>query len=280
MDDDRKVSLPQFVLHEHSVLGLCFAREAPPPVGVGCCCVCSDGLSVRHRLFVLSLSVCATLLLSVYVSLGLRSSGSALLLTVCFVAPVVILTKATIGTWSAALERRLPSARLVGLRAEELTLLGWFIWAIAALSSGVEGGGDDDDDDGELSSAGEALGTAAGALAVQWAAEVVTLCWCYLYCRCCCACCLPERRHADLNYPLTPAQLGRTGGRGSPRPPPGAVTLPVPVVAAVAARCAVEEVPMGLPVDPTPTPPVLAQRVGSGSAASLPVAVAVAEESV
>ena len=89
MDGDRKVSLPQFVLHDHSVLGLCFAREAPPPVGVGCCCVCSDGLSVRHRLFVLSLSVCATLLLSVYVSLGLRSSGSALLLTVCFVAPVV-----------------------------------------------------------------------------------------------------------------------------------------------------------------------------------------------
>ena len=116
---------------------------------------------------------------------------------------------------------------------------------------------------------------------MQWAAEVVTLCWCCLYCRCCCACCLPERRHADLNHPLTPAQLGRTGRRGSPRPPPGAVTLPVPVVAAVAARCsAVEEVPMGLPVDPTPTPPVLAQRVGSGSAASLPVAVAVAEESV
>ena len=35
----QKVNIVEFILHQHSLLGLCFAGKGPPPILVGGCCV-------------------------------------------------------------------------------------------------------------------------------------------------------------------------------------------------------------------------------------------------
>ena len=50
--DTGKITLIQFILHDHSLFGLCFAKNRPPSIAAGSCNVKVARLTVRHRLFI------------------------------------------------------------------------------------------------------------------------------------------------------------------------------------------------------------------------------------
>ena len=45
------INIFEFVLSQHSLLGLCFSRAGPAPVTIGCGCVPIGDLPIRQRLF-------------------------------------------------------------------------------------------------------------------------------------------------------------------------------------------------------------------------------------
>ena len=178
----QKVNILEFILHQHSLLGLCFAGKGPPPILVGGCCVCADALSRRHRLFVLGFVLVATLTLSVRANLGDASWTTVGLLSFFVVMPCTCLLKSAIRDLSSWLQRVAPTHRCVRLRAEELALLAWL--AIVFVDSAVRH---------SPKAAGEGVSVAVLALGAQWVAEVVQLFWCYFFCACCCRCCVPTK---------------------------------------------------------------------------------------
>ena len=69
---EQKVNLIEFILHEHTMLSLCCASEKnPPPIGVaGCCCVCVDDLSVRHKIVIFCFVLIANIFVAMKLAMG------------------------------------------------------------------------------------------------------------------------------------------------------------------------------------------------------------------
>ena len=188
---ERKVNLLEFVLHEHTLLSLCFASEdSPPPIGVaGCCCVCVDDLSVRHKIYIFSFVLVANLSIAMQITLGDHGAFWAFAVTLFVVIPATCFVRSTIVDVSQSLDDNLPWVqRKAYLRCEELLLLGLLAYTVvkAAVTRTV-------------SDAMLALVQALVAFGAQMCAELLTLLWKYFGCRICCACCVPKKRDMRRN---------------------------------------------------------------------------------
>lgn len=205
MSGARNQDLVRFCLSQHSLLGLIFSKAGAPPIAVPgcCCCVSTEALSVRHRLFVLCFMLSAALSVSVEVTLGVHDDGWRWLLLLCVVLPSTCLVKQTIRRVSKALNN--PRSRLAiverhcWLRAEELLLMAF---VLAYVLRGLSG----DRPDEFL----HAVVLFLQALLATWVAELCGLPWCFLFCRSCCACCVPPRD--DFNDFTTAMPVAAVGG--------------------------------------------------------------------
>jgi hypothetical protein len=171
---DAKVSRMQFILHQHSLFGLCFAKKDSPLLMVaGCCCVCGDSLDTRQRLFIFCFVLVANLYISLQLEVGGYSTWWAIGVSVGVLLPCTCFLRSVIRRISACGQRILP---IPGLRIEEIALLvcaGLLVWWAVQ------------------ERALDALISALVALATQWAVEVVMLLVMYSCCRVCCPCCVP-----------------------------------------------------------------------------------------
>ena len=187
----RKVNLVEFVLHEHTLLSLCFASEdSPPPIGVaGCCCVCVDDLGVRHKIFITSFVLVANLSIAMQISLGDHGAFWAFAVTLFVVMPATCFVRSTIVDTSQTLDDQFPWVqRKAFLRCEELLLFGWLAYTV------VEAAMEHTVGDAMLS-----LVQALAAFGAQMCAELLTLLWKYFGCRACCPCCVPKKRDMRRN---------------------------------------------------------------------------------
>ncbi len=97
-----KVSLFEFMWHEHSLLGLLAPdTHVPPPIKpCCCCCVFTDALSRRHRLFIFVFVLALSTALAVQVSLGQHSSVYAVAVLIAIVTPCTCHLKSNLPTYS------------------------------------------------------------------------------------------------------------------------------------------------------------------------------------
>ena len=121
-----RASLKDFILHEHTLLGLCFAVDGAPPIAVaGCCCICADDLSVRHRLCVFAFATLASIYVTLQVTTGVRSDVWAFMITLFVVMPCTCFFKSVIRRLSHGLDVAVPRVQsTLHVRLEELLLIG------------------------------------------------------------------------------------------------------------------------------------------------------------
>ena len=187
--DAEKVGLIEFVLSQHSLLGLCFSRSGPAPVVLPTCC-CIDGavgigdLPIRQRLFMLAFGVIITFFISLEISIGDLNGFTSILLAVVIVLPLVLAVKDRLPRASASFQTSFPAVHTtVFLRVEELCLL---LTLLVLTILGIARAGD-------ASVLLRALIMMAQTLAAVWTTELVGLAYTYVFCATCCGCCLPER---------------------------------------------------------------------------------------
>jgi len=190
-----KQNLVQFVLTQHSLTGLCFSKNAPPPIMIPgcCCCVCADKLSVRHRLFVLAFVLVATWCVTVEVAVGVRSAIWQWFVTLVVVMPLTCVCKSTIGRTSAWLQAAWPFVEArTKVRVEEWLLVLFLVLYVVYGSIRAA----------SVHKVGRASQLWVTTLLGMWGAEVVCLVWKAAFCRVCCPCivsaCCPQD---DFNEP-------------------------------------------------------------------------------
>jgi len=182
----KKATLAQFVLHEHTLLGLCFAKSGAPPVAVGCCCcIFADELSVRHRLFVFVFATVSSVYVALQVTVGVHSDWWAFCAALLVVMPSTCFLKSTLRGFSARLQRAVPCVhKFLYVRVEELVLLG----AVGALGCWAC-----------QRRALKALEFAIYSLGAQMVSEFGSLIFKYFCCAVCCPCCVPLSEDMDVN---------------------------------------------------------------------------------
>ena len=188
---ESKVNLVEFMLHEHTLLSLCFASEdSPPPIGVaGCCCVCVDDLGVRHKIFIFGFVLVANLSIAMQISLGDHGGFWAFAVTLFVVMPATCFVRSVIVDVSQTLDDNFPWVqRKAFLRCEELLLLGWLAYTVVEAAV-----------DHTVGDAMDSLAQALVAFGAQMCAELLTLVWKYFGCRICCPCCVPKKRDMRRN---------------------------------------------------------------------------------
>lgn len=188
----RKVSLVQWLLTQHSLIGLCFSRNGPPPIPIpGCCCVCVDDLPIRERAFVLAFLLIASLCVSVEMTLGTHDEHWQWMALVVVVMPSTCFVKSIIRKLSSLFRRRFPLVEVkLRLRVEEILMVTWLLfylgWAYSRSSDTDE--------------VPKAVSMFLQALLVLWAAEFGTLLWKFFFCRACCCCCVPTEDDVAMPY--------------------------------------------------------------------------------
>eukprot|EP00457_Paulinella_chromatophora_P007073 gb/GEZN01007093.1/.p1 GENE.gb/GEZN01007093.1/~~gb/GEZN01007093.1/.p1 ORF type:complete len:252 (+),score=16.48 gb/GEZN01007093.1/:128-883(+) len=180
-----KVGLVGFLLHKHSLLGLCFGGPKGVPMmkasKVCCCCLKSGKLSFRHRMFVFFFIVVA--MLTLVTSLHTRWHGIwYVVLGVVVVTPLACIIQGSIGDSRPILScLRLPISGewgrpLTWVEGFVIVLSGYALYNIVTAEDGWH-----------------SLQLAVIALLVQWAvSEPLTLLWKFFFCSICCPCCVPE----------------------------------------------------------------------------------------
>lgn len=179
-----KVSLLEFMWHEHSLLGILAPdSHVPPPIKpCCCCCVFTDSLSRRHRLFIFVFVLALSTALAVQVSLGQHNSVYAIAVLIFIVTPCTCHLKSNLPTYSQWLMVR-NLGPVVGVRFEEIALCAGIAYAVLRLWGSMHK---------------EGLVVLWHALTV-WGGTLVSELMClpakYCFgrsCCCCCDCCVPE----------------------------------------------------------------------------------------
>jgi hypothetical protein len=181
----KKVSLLEFMWHEHSLLGLLAPdNHVPPPIKpCCCCCVFTDALSRRHRIFIFVFVLALSTALAVQVSLGQHNSLYALAVLIFCVTPCTCHLKSNLPTYSGwLLDRKI--GPIAGLRLEELALLGGIAYAVVSLWQSMR-------DDQGLLVLGHALTVWGGTLVSELMCLPAKYCFGRACC-CCCDCCVPQ----------------------------------------------------------------------------------------
>jgi len=180
---NRKVNVFQFILHDHTFLGLFFARDGQISIGC-CCCLCTEPLERRHRLWLFLYIAVATIIVSVQVSLGVSSKFHAFAVTTFVIMPSTCYIKNHLAWASRRLHHIFPCfRRCLVLRCEEYLLLaaaGAAVWSLFR-------------DRGESVTV-PALSLAVHSWAAQLVLEVPCMAWKYLGKSICCPCCIPRGR--------------------------------------------------------------------------------------
>lgn len=179
-----KVSLFEFMWHEHSLLGILAPdSHVPPPIKpCCCCCVFTDSLKRRHRLFIFVFVLALSTALAVQVSLGEHNSVYALAVLIFVVTPLTCHLKSNLPTYSQwLLDRQL--GPVVGVRLEELALGAGIAYAVLSLWQSMH-------EDG-IVVLEHALQVWGGALLSEFMCLPVKYCFGRACC-CCCNCCVPE----------------------------------------------------------------------------------------
>jgi len=193
------ISLLDWVLHEHTLLGLCFAKENSPSIDAGCCCVCGDVLKPRHRVWIFLFVLVATIFVSVEASLEMHGGFWKFCITTFVLMPVTCMMKSCITRLSLQANEAwgkfgqnfpLPLGYVLG--AEDVALFFFGIGCVYHLFAEGEREGTS----GSVISA--ALGLAVRSWAAQMVFEVPSLIWKYFFCRfCCCCCCCWQDAQGD-----------------------------------------------------------------------------------
>mmetsp|Transcript_15702 Transcript_15702/g.32739 ORF Transcript_15702/g.32739 Transcript_15702/m.32739 type:complete len:223 (+) Transcript_15702:122-790(+) len=187
--EGEKATFFEFILHEHSILSLCFAKEGRV-VEVPCCGCCStcgciemeETFSVRQRVFVFLLVLMACTWLSTDVATWHYSFWWTVIMTTCILMPLTCWLKRIV----PAVRKRL--AKYGGWCCP--IVVGAAVLAGGAYSIYVE----------ILHSQGERKGLkilkkTLYALGLQMALEFPTLVYKYFCCSICCNCCMPDRKN-------------------------------------------------------------------------------------
>lgn len=182
----KKANLIEYVLHQHSCLGVCFAKIGSPPIAVGnCCCISADDLEIRQRIWLFIFVLVSTMFLSVRLTLGIDSGAYTFAITTFILMPLVCFLKSTIARVSIAFQstfRRCLPYHL--LRFEEILLFAF---------TGVTAWNTLDATASTHDLVIEACIEWAKSFGTLMAAEVVTLIYMYFFCSLCCRCCVPTK---------------------------------------------------------------------------------------
>ena len=179
-----KVSLLEFMWHEHSLLGILAPdSHVPPPIKpCCCCCVFTDSLSRRHRLFIFVFVLALSTALAVQVSLGQHNSVYATAVLIFVVTPCTCHLKSNLPTYSQWLMAR-NLGPVAGVRFEELALCAGIAYAVLRLWGSMHKEG--------LVILWHALTVWGGTLVSELMCLPAKYCF-GRSCCCCCDCCVPE----------------------------------------------------------------------------------------
>mmetsp|Transcript_70731 Transcript_70731/g.188036 ORF Transcript_70731/g.188036 Transcript_70731/m.188036 type:complete len:223 (-) Transcript_70731:36-704(-) len=186
--EGEKANFWEFILHEHSILSLCFAKEGRA-VEVPCCACCTtcgciemeETFSIRQRIFVFLLVLMACTWVSIDVTTWHHGFWWTVCVTTCILMPLTC--------W---LKRAVPR-----VRAKLAKFGGWTCPIIVGMC--VLAGGAYAIYWEVLQSKGEEKGAkllrkTLYALGLQMALEFPTLVYKYFCCSICCSCCMPEKK--------------------------------------------------------------------------------------
>ena len=199
----RPIGLVDWILHEHTVLGLCFALEHSPNIEVpccgNCCCVCGDELRPRHRVWIFFFVLFATIFVSVESHLEIHGSLWKFCVTTFVLMPTTCLMKSMITRVSIQANERTglgavssrypvpPLGYVIGVEDVALALFG-----LGILYHLFHEGSDSKDVEA-------ALLLAIKSWATQMILEIPSLVWKYFFCRfCCCCCCCWQDAQGDV----------------------------------------------------------------------------------
>lgn len=197
----KKIPLPSFLWHQHSVLGMTVPDdEVVPPIATGPCCeVDPTGLTRRRRMFLFFLVFFVSTTLAVQVSLGHHGSFYALNAMILIVLPLVCHLKENLPTYSKWFMSRgigpfgkWPGGR-DGFRIEELALIALYALAILKLWKDQHAIG--------VHVLDNVLWVWFGSIVAEMACLVFKY-YFGKYCCCCFSCCVPTTYsllHADEN---------------------------------------------------------------------------------
>ena len=193
------INVIEWILHEHTLFGLCFAKASSPNIEVpccgNCCCVCADALKPRHRIWIFFFVLIITIFVSVQVTLGVHGSMWQFAVTTFVLMPATCFMKSCITKVSEAMNVSvgryfsMPAfpCRPYKIGAEDMALL---LLTIAIIIYLIQEAGDDAD---------SALFLAVKSWALQMLLEIPSLFWKYFYCRfCCCCCCCWQDAQGDV----------------------------------------------------------------------------------
>jgi hypothetical protein len=208
-------SAGEFILHQHSLLGLFCAVKHPPQVKFpGCCCVCATNLEKRHRFFIFCFVWIAALFFSLQVSLGDASTSYEWALILFVLLPLTCFVKSVLKQISAFFQTNAAIVHeTLWLRVEEIALLGWLLYFVIAAATATD-----------TEEVEQALWLALQIFVAFMLAEVVSLFWCFFFCRICCPCLVPAKD--DMETTLLFNDGGRAeGGEGESGASPGATVV-------------------------------------------------------
>ena len=176
-----KVNLLSYVLHSHSVLGLCFAADGEaPPLALPCCCIDVGCLTVRYRMFMFALTL--TLIWWLTCQTAIDADFWYFTIAICVCLPLICWLKGALPKYSPPINRictPLCNSYATPVRVEEVALLLLilfnFIWYGFFVDVDVV----------------KITTQFAETYAATFGAELISLIWKYMYCRICCPCCLP-----------------------------------------------------------------------------------------
>eukprot|EP00747_Dinoflagellata_sp_TGD_P170158 gnl/TRDRNA2_/TRDRNA2_201007_c0_seq1.p1 gnl/TRDRNA2_/TRDRNA2_201007_c0~~gnl/TRDRNA2_/TRDRNA2_201007_c0_seq1.p1 ORF type:complete len:253 (-),score=42.11 gnl/TRDRNA2_/TRDRNA2_201007_c0_seq1:45-773(-) len=182
----RKVNFIEWILHEHTLLSLCFAKDGNL-VNVPCCLCCTTccclelapSFTIRQRIFVFLFVLIANTAVLTTVSLGVHSIAWQFAVTTFLLVPFVCWLKQIVPRVSYKLN---PIHPLLATAVGFVVLAGFTLYAGYRLSA-----------ERTFAEVWEVATRCLLSFGTQLLLEFIVLTWCFFFCKCCCRCCVPVK---------------------------------------------------------------------------------------